>query len=217
MRRGLVHPLENEAGTLPFATFAVAQTAAQFITCGPQTFKPLIADELGQAIHEFAEAVKTIGDCYLAYPSRLPQKEEEEEVRRKIRKTLDDRHLDYREGPRVPGKIEEHKVDFYVPPNGLPGLAVAVLSNPDRLHAEAWGFKAQDIRAAVDGDAKHQSILVGLVYDAALAKDISRRIIDRSADIAVPSTELDSFGQKLDALRLYPGTSYPGTSLISIL
>lgn len=156
------------------------------------------AKELGDAIHEFAEATKTIGDAYLAYPTRLVKTAEEEEVRQKVRQTLLARQLLYQERQTIQGKIESHKVDFYVHPNGKKGLAVAILANPDHIHAEAWGFKAQDLR-------NHQPrLLIGVVYNAKVAKELSRNILDRMADIPVASTELERFGERLDDYGLSP-------------
>jgi len=147
--------------------------------------------DLGSALHEFAEAAKTIGDVYLSYSSRIVPPQENEEVKDRIRETLHSRHFLYKEKQRIPGKIEAHKVDFFVPPNGLPGLAIAILLGPDKIHAEAWGFKARDIK---DGG----KVVVGIVYDPSVTKQSIRNIIDNTADIPLPSDELASFGQRLD-------------------
>ncbi|MEK6322690.1 MAG: hypothetical protein AABN33_13520 [Acidobacteriota bacterium] len=153
--------------------------------------------ELGTAIHEFAEALKTIGDAYLAYPRTGERDiEEEDEVKQKIRLTLNKRHLRYKEGRTILGKIGEHKLDFYVSPNGQPGLALAIQLSPDRVHAEAWEFKANDIKRSVP---PNKGIVVGVVYDPSATKNFSRKIIDSVVDISLPSTEIDSFDQKLDA------------------
>lgn len=157
--------------------------------------------DLGTVLQEFAEAAKTIGDAYLAYTSR-PESRENEELKDKIRETLLSRHFVYKERQILIGEIVGHRVDFYVPPNGTPALAVAVLLGPDKIHAEAWGFKARDIKAGVP-TAK---LFIGVVYDATAIKRAIRNIIESTADIPLPSNELDSFGQRLDALRLTPNT-----------
>lgn len=166
---------------------------------GDNLVRTCSGSELGQAMHEFAEATKTIGDAYLAYPSRVSQKDtdKEEGFKQRIRKTLDSKELHYKERHTIPGEIESHKVDFYVHPNGQPGLAVAILPNPDHIHAEAWGFKAQDIKR------RNQRVVTGVVYDAGLAKQPSRAILDRMFELPIPSTELDSFGQRLEALGVF--------------
>jgi len=156
--------------------------------------------ELGNAILEFSEAAKTIGDAYLVYPRTGGKSKAEDDIRMKIRKTFQQKRYMYKERGIVRGEVEEHKVDFLIEPNGARGLALGVLAEPDRLHAEAWGFRAQDIKKV-----SKDRLLVGLLYNDAKAKDVSRNIIEKVVDIAIPSTELSAFGETLDGLGLSRG------------
>ncbi len=157
------------------------------------------AKELGTAVQEFAEAAKTIGDAYLAYPTRGGYKDEgeDEHVRQRIRRTFQAKRLCFEEGRLVPGRIESHKVDFYIQPNGSKGLALAILPQLDLLHAEAWGFRSQDIKNADD------RMLVGIVYDIRIVKPKSLTIIEKMADISLPSTQLDSLEEQLESKGIW--------------
>ncbi|MBA3356453.1 MAG: DUF1828 domain-containing protein [Pyrinomonadaceae bacterium] len=158
------------------------------------------AKELGGAIHEFADAAKTIGDVYLAYPTRPRITKLEDELKEKVRRTFQQKQYFYKEREIVPGEVEEHRVDFFIHPNGGSGLAVAVLGDPDRIHAEAWGFKTLDIKNKSKG-----RVIVGIVYNDLKTQEISRHIIDRMADLSVPASAFDSFADRLDALNISRG------------
>src|ERR1700752_687988 len=158
--------------------------------------------ELGRAVHEIGEAAKTIGDAYLMPRDREPDRRVEESIKDELRHAFQRERYFYREQQHVPGKIENagHKVDFYVPPNGSNGLALEVLVNPNKLQAEAWGFRARDMKDA------NQRLLVGFVYDE-VAKDLSRTILGSIADIALPSSELMFFTEQLSKHQISRGSA----------
>lgn len=149
------------------------------------------AKELGAAIHQFADVAKTIGDAYLTYGSRRP-KEEEDELVGRVRRIFSEKRYEYKEKQEVLGEIETHTVDFYIPPNGTRGLALAVLPNPTQIIAEAWGFKTQDIRHG------NKNVAVSVVYDSSRAKEVSKSILQKMADVPVPSNEVDSLSDLLE-------------------
>lgn len=143
--------------------------------------------DLGESIHAFAEAAKTIGDAYLIYRARKP-KEEEDELITRVRQLFTEKRYRYKERQEVSGQIEHHTVDFYIAPNGSRGLALAVLPHPSQLVAEAWGFKTQDIKNA------NKNLAVSVVYDSSRANDVSRTILDKMADVPVPSSAIGNLG-----------------------
>jgi hypothetical protein len=138
---------------------------------------------LGSSILRFLEASKTIGDAYLvqrAYPPR------ETNLLDQVSRFLASQQVPYQMKHNLRGKIENHTVDFYFPPNGVPGLALSVMSNPTRMSAEAWAFKSWDIKS------ENERTKVGVVYDAAAAGEISKAILKHSADMSIPSSEIQS-------------------------
>jgi Domain of unknown function DUF1828 len=144
--------------------------------------------DLGNVLHEVAEAAKTIGDAYLTPRDKETDPRVEETIKDRVRKTFQRERYFYREQQSVPGKIENagHRIDFYIPANGSNGLALEVLVNPNKLQAEAWGFRARDMREAND------RLLIGFIYDQ-VARDLSRTILGSIADIALSSNEADLF------------------------
>jgi hypothetical protein len=156
--------------------------------------------DLGIAIHEFGEAAKTVGDAYLTARDYETDRRVEESLKDQVRRTFQSEHYFYREQQNVPGKVETagHKVDFYIPPNGSNGLALEVLSKPNKLQAEAWGFRSRDMKDA------NKRLLVGFVYDET-AKDLSRTILNSIADISLSETELIEFGKQLKAHHVSRG------------
>ena len=140
--------------------------------------------DLGVALHELGEAAKTLGDAYLLPRDKEPDSKAEETIKDKVRNVFRSEQYFYREDQIVPGKIEDagHKVDFYIPPNELNGLALEVLVNPNKLQAEAWGFRARDMRDA------NTRLQIGFVYDQ-VSRDLSRTILRGIGDIAVASTD----------------------------
>jgi hypothetical protein len=154
---------------------------------GNHLIKKCSAADLGEAIHQFAEAAKTIGDAYLTYKARKPRELEDELVAR-VRRTFEREHYSVAEKQEINGRIEKHRVDFYIPPNGTRGLALAVLSNPSHIIAEAWGFKSQDIKR------ENRNLAVSIVYDSSRAKDESTTILTKIADYPIPSNSIDELG-----------------------
>lgn len=157
---------------------------------GNHLVKKCSAKELGEAIQQFADMAKTVGDAYLTYGTRKLAPEEDELVAR-VRRIITEKKYVYKEQQQVDGKIETHTVDFYVAPNGTRGLALAVLPNPTQIVAEAWGFKSQDIKKA------HRNVAVSIVYDSSRAKEVSKTILDTMADVSVPSNAIDDLGKML--------------------
>ena len=149
------------------------------------------ATDIGEAIHQFADVAKTIGDAYINYRVRR-EKEDEDELIRKVRHVFWERKYPYKEKQEVGGIIEKHTVDFYIAPNGSRGLVLAVLPNPTQIIAEAWGFKTQDIKNA------NERLTVSIVYDASRAKDVSKTILEKMADVPVASNLIEDLGQKLE-------------------
>jgi len=167
---------------------------------GNTLIKHCSRQDLGNAITQFGEAAKTIGDAYLVYPRASSASKIEDDVKQKVRKTFERKNYAYQERKEVPGSIENHRVDFLIHPNGAKGLALAVLPDPDRIHAEAWGFKTQDIKTV-----SKDRIIVGVLYNAEKAKDISRNILARIADLSVAFSEVDEFGERLEAFGVSRG------------
>lgn len=163
---------------------------------GNHLIRECSASEIGEAIHQFADAAKTIGDAYLTYRSPKTKGDEDELVSR-VRRVFTERQYVYKERQEVSGDIEKHTVDFYIPPNGSGGVALAVLANPTQLLAEAWGFKTQDIKRA------HKNLAVSVVYDSSRAKEVSKNILDKMADIPVPSNVIDELGDMLKRRGIY--------------
>jgi hypothetical protein len=136
---------------------------------------------LGSTMQRFLEAAKTIGDAYLVQRTTAPK---DINLLNRVMDLLRQEQVLYQVRHSLHGKIEDHKVDLYFPPNGVPGLALSVMGNPTRQAAEAWAFKSYDIKS-VD-----QRTRVGVVYDAEQALDNSKAILDTVADVSVPSTDM---------------------------
>ena len=147
---------------------------------------------LGENIQRFVEAAKTIADVYLVYRGRTAGKEAD--LVKEVKHVLNRRKVIYKEGQRIRGIIEMHSVDFLIPSNGRLGMAVSILSGTNsHLIAEAWGFKAEDIK---NSDPK---LKVGLIYDVVLSKwsDDSKNILEAKADLAIPGNALSLFDEQL--------------------
>jgi len=156
--------------------------------------------DLGTALHELGEAAKTVGDAYLISRDKEPDTQAEETIKDKVRNVFRKEKYFYREEQTVPGKIEHegHKVDFYIPSNELNGLALEILIKPNKLQAEAWGFRARDMK---DAD---QRLRIGFVYDQA-ARDLSRTILRGIGDIAVPSSDTMFLNELLSKHKISRG------------
>jgi hypothetical protein len=157
--------------------------------------------DLGRTLHEFGEAAKTVGDAYLTVrENKQADAKIEEDLKERIRQTFNDKHYFYKERETVPGNVEKagHKIDFFIAPNGSNGLALEVLPNPNKLQAEAWGFRAQDMKRA------NNRLIVGFVFDIT-AKDLSRTILDSMADISLSSSEFVFLAQQLEEHQISKG------------
>jgi hypothetical protein len=148
----------------------------------------LIADcrpeDIGVSLHSFVEAAKTIGDAYLAFHVKTPP---EKKLLEAIGALLSEMEIAYRADHKIHGKIDTHSVNFYVPPNGHPGLALEVLGGFNtHATAQIWYFKCEDIRA-FDSRLK-----VGIVYDIedSTWSNKSQAILHNVADFALPSSDL---------------------------
>jgi hypothetical protein len=141
-------------------------------------------EEIGSALHTFAEAAKTIGDAYLAFHVKTPP---EKKLVEDVGNLLNELEIPYRADYKIHGKIDTHLVNFYLPPNGHPGLALEVLGGYNtHSTAQIWYFKCEDIRA-FDSRLK-----VGIVYDVEDASwsRKSQQILNNVADFALPSSDL---------------------------
>jgi hypothetical protein len=144
--------------------------------------------DIGPSLHSFAEAAKTIGDAYFAFRVKAQL---EKRLLDAIREIFADRQIAYKLDQKVRGKIDLHPVDFYIPPNGDPGLALGVLGGYNtHTTAQVWYFKCQDIRM---GDAR---LKVGLVYDVEEStwSQKSQQILHDVADFALPSDQIRTLG-----------------------
>jgi hypothetical protein len=148
---------------------------------------------LGSSIQRFVEAAKTIGDAYLVQRA-TPSKDTN--LITLVTEFLAIQGAPYQTHRSVEGRIEKHSVDFLFPPNGVPGLALSVMRNPTRMAAEAWAFKSSDIKAM------NTRMRVGVVYEAELASDRSKAILQGSVDVSVPSSEISMLAQGMRSIGL---------------
>ena len=151
------------------------------------------AQGLGSEVQRFVEAVKTIGDAYLVQ-RLLPSRETN--LLNRVAEFLGNQQVVYRTRYLLDGELEKHTVDFYLPPNGVPGLALSVMGNPSRTAAEAWAFRSSDIRRVNDRTD------VGVVYDDTIAKENSKAILTSVADISVPSSDLSVLRARMQSLGI---------------
>jgi hypothetical protein len=147
------------------------------------------AQSLGSSIQRFIEAAKTIGDAYLvqrAYPPR------DTNLINQVSDFLSLKQVPYQRKHTLRGKVEDHTVDFYFPPNGVPGLALSVMNNPTHINAQAWAFKSGDIKA------ENFRTKIGIVYDSEeeIGKSV-KAILQHSADVAVPSSDMQILQSEL--------------------
>jgi hypothetical protein len=141
-------------------------------------------EQIGASLHSFAEAAKTIGDAYLAFHLKTPPEKKLLEV---VGQLLNESAIPYKTSHKIRGKIDAHSVDFYVPPNGHPGLALEVLGGYNtHTTAQIWHFKCQDIRSFDD------RMKVGIVYDIEDSSwsQKSEAILRDVADFALASSDL---------------------------
>lgn len=151
---------------------------------------------LGASIQRFLEAVKTIGDAYLVQRASPPH---DSNLLNRVAEFLVSHQALYRAKHPIQGRIEKHLVDFYFPPNGVPGLALSVMSNPGKQAAEAWAFKSSDIKQA------NERTKVGVVYEDEGTGDTSKAILTSVADIAVPSSNIPDLKSGLTSIGILKG------------
>jgi hypothetical protein len=148
---------------------------------------------LGSAIQRFVEAAKTIGDAYLVQRVNLPR---ETDLMDRVSTFLAEQQVPFQRRHSLAGQYEKHVVDFYFPPNGVPGLALSVLNNPTRTIAEAWAFRATDIKKT------NERTQVGVVYDDVDVKDNSRSLLQGVLDVSIPSSDIAVLKQSLRTIGI---------------
>lgn len=141
---------------------------------------------LGEAIQRFSEAAKTIGDAYLLQRTRSVHVRE---VLGEVKQILAARQLQFKENQKLKGTIEQVSFDFYVPPNGKPGLALAVVAggNTHSL-AKIWAFNCLDVK-----EQYAERLKLGVVIDeddSARWTRHSKQILKKGADIVASSKDL---------------------------
>jgi hypothetical protein len=146
------------------------------------------AANLGKSIQRFAEAAKTVGDAYLLQQSERPV--HQRAVVSEVKEIFRARHLIFQEDQKLPGEIEPHEFQLYVPPNGRPGIAVAFVGG-ESTHALAkiWTFNCNDIRVNFPEDR----LKLAIVYDEASGStwsESSQKILRKSANIVSASGDL---------------------------
>jgi hypothetical protein len=147
---------------------------------------------LGSSIQSFVEAAKTIGDAYLVQRAAAPK---ETHLYDLVSDLLNEQRVPYQLKHPLRGKVENHTIDFYFPPNGVPGLALTVMGNPSRMAAEAWAFKSWDIKQ------ENERTKVGIVFDSE-AGESSRTVLRASADLSVPSDEIQGLKGELRSIGI---------------
>jgi len=141
------------------------------------------AASLGSSIQRFVEATKTIGDAYLV---QRPSPPKESNLINQVAEFLAAQQVPYQARRPLQGRIEKHVIDFYFPPNGVPGLALSVMGNPSKMAAEAWAFKSSDIKLV------NERTKAGVVYDDSEAGESSKSILVNIADVSIPSSDIPS-------------------------
>ena len=143
-------------------------------------------ERLGDDMQRFLEAAKTIGDVYFTYREKGIN---EREIIARVKNVLDSERVVYQEGYSVGGEIEAHKFDFYVPPNGIDPLAIAVLGSQNTHNAaQVWAFKTEDVKR----QSGTRRLRVGIIYDTGQTwTDESKRILTSRADLVVADKEVE--------------------------
>jgi hypothetical protein len=143
---------------------------------------------LGNSIQKFSEAAKTIGDAYLLQRTRSVHVRE---VVGEVKQILASRQLHFKENQKVKGALEQVSFDLLVPPNGKPGLALAVVAggNTHSL-AKVWAFNCLDVRE-LHADKLKLGVIIDEEDSAPWTKH-SRQILKKGADIVASSKDLSS-------------------------
>lgn len=148
---------------------------------------------LGSSIQRFLEAAKTIGDAYLVQKTGMPR---DTQIVKQVGDFLAGQQVPFQTRYPLMGEFEKHIVDFYFPPNGVPGLALSVMNNPSRTIAEAWAFRSMDIKK------KNERMRVGVVYDDQDVRDNSKSILTGVLDVSIPSSKITQLGGSLKRLGI---------------
>jgi len=148
---------------------------------------------LGDDLQRFLEAAKTIGDVYFVHKAKPMT---EKDLVRKVKQVLNERQVVYQEKFKLGGEIDQHTFDFYVPPNGIPGLAVSVVGAQNTHNAaQVWGFKCDDIKR----QPQNKKLRIGIVYDTTHSSwsEESRRILESRADIVLSDNQVPELARAL--------------------
>lgn len=148
---------------------------------------------LGSSIQRFIEAAKTIGDAYLVQKTSMPR---DTEIVKQVSAFLAEQQVPFQMRHPLMGEFERHIVDFYFPPNGVPGLALSVMNNPSRTVAESWAFRSIDIKK------NNERVRVGVVYDDEDITDNSKSILTGVMDVSLPSSKITQLGGSLRRLGI---------------
>ena len=143
---------------------------------------------LGETIQRFLEAAKSIGDAYLV--QRVSTKKDVD-IANLVTVFLAEQGVPYQPRHSLIGEHEPHKVDFYFPPNGVPGLALSVMNSSTRTNAEAWAFRATDIKKA------NERTNVGVVYDDEELGNNGKSVLNGVLDVAIPSSNIPLLANSL--------------------
>jgi len=152
------------------------------------------SEHLGEKIQLFVEAAKTIGDVYFVHKERPFR---ERELVRQVKSVLEERGIPYQQNFKLGGELEAHKFAFYLPPNGVPGTALAVLSSQNtHTAAQVWAFRCDDVKR----QPRNQRIRVGIVYDTENAKwsEESQNILRSRADLVLSDKQVSELPGKLE-------------------
>jgi hypothetical protein len=150
-------------------------------------------DNLGISIQRFLEISKMIGDVYLVHKQRA---DADDELRAEVRSVFDSTNIKYRQGQKLRGRIEDHRVDLLVSPNGHPGVAVSVIGGQN-THALAriWYCQCDDIRSVEE----NENIRIALVYDVRFEKWSSRStaLLAAKADVVIAGDSVEGLPDRL--------------------
>ena len=149
--------------------------------------------ELGSSIQRFVEAAKTIGDAYLVQRTTIKR---DLDLLDEVSSFLVKQGVSFRKKQPLSGQFERHVVDFYFPPNGVPGLALSVMNNTSRTTAEAWAFRSLDIKKI------NERTQVGVVYEDNGIRDNSLSILMGVLDVSVPSSDISRLRGSLATIGL---------------
>ena len=154
---------------------------------------------LGENIQRLAEAAKTIGDAYLLHRTRAVHARQ---VIDEVRAIFAARELRFETNKKVSGEIDEYQFDLFIPPNGKPGIAVAVIGGQNTKNlAKVWDFNCRDIRE------KHgDKLLIDLVLDEKDSAPWSRttqRILKKEADTVAKSGDLSPIEYQLHREKIF--------------